>query len=300
MFSSCRTQPDAILRRDDQARLVRPVGAAAVPQRSLGDRQRSRRHGQLDGVRPVAVFMIGLIGEVRRLHRALDILSVPEMASRNDFGGAVLFGRIVDRPERADAKRGPWPRHLGAAVVEVPGLHGLAGMQVDREQRRQQATLAEFGFDKGQGERMDRELGEDRRFRQQRIDPVGLGAFKIVAAEQIARQMRRQRRADFGDAIGLKDASRRSGSRDGRTLPARRRMIVPRARVMLAPLSLPSALSLASPVRPGFLAPSYAIDERFSRDFCERRAATANSRSRRERCSGTCSLARPASGSGRA
>ena len=64
----------------------------------------------------------------------------------------------------------------------------------------------EFGFDKGHGERMDRELGKDRRFRQQGIDAVGFGAFKIVAAEQIARQMRRQRRAEFSDAVGRKNA----------------------------------------------------------------------------------------------
>ena len=53
---------------------------------------------------------------------------------------------------------------------------------------------------------MDRELREDRRFRQQGIDAVGFGAFKIVAAEQIARQMRRQRRADCSDAIGGQNA----------------------------------------------------------------------------------------------
>ena len=88
----------------------------------------------------------------------------------------------------------------------MPGLHRLAGMQIDREHGGQQAALAEFGFDKGHGERMDRELGEDWRFRQQGIDAVGFGAFKIVAAEQIARQMRRQRRAEFSDAIGGKNA----------------------------------------------------------------------------------------------
>ena len=79
-------------------------------------------------------------------------------------------------------------------------------MQIDREQGGQQAALAEFGFDKGHGKRMDRELGENRRFRQQGIDAVGFGAFKIVAAEQIARQMRRQRRAEFSDAVGRKNA----------------------------------------------------------------------------------------------
>jgi hypothetical protein len=46
----------------------------------------------------------------------------------------------------------------------------------------------------------------NRRFRQQGIDAVGFGAFKIVAAEQVARQMRRQRRADFSDALGGQDA----------------------------------------------------------------------------------------------
>ena len=177
-----------------------------MPQRSFGDCQRSRRHGQLDGVRPVALIVIGLVGEMRGLHRALDILPVPQMASRDDFGGAVLFGRVVDRPERADAKGRARPRNPGSAVVEVPGLHGFAGMQIDRKQSRQQAALAEFGFDKGHGERMDDELREDRRLGQQGIDPVGFGAFKIVAAEQIARQMRRQRRADFSDAVGSQNA----------------------------------------------------------------------------------------------
>ena len=127
----------------------------------------------------------------------------------------------------ADAKRRAGPRNLGAAVVEVPGLHGLARMQIDREHGRQQAALAEFGFDKGHGERMDRELGEDRRFRQQGIDAVGFGAFKIVAAEQIARQMRRQRRADFSDAIGRKNAFEDQVTAAVELFPARRRMIAP-------------------------------------------------------------------------
>ena len=77
--------------------------------------------------------MIGFVGEMRGLHRALDILPVPQMASRNDFGGAVLLGRVVDRPERRDAKGRTGPRNPRAAVVVVPRLHGLAGMQVDRE-----------------------------------------------------------------------------------------------------------------------------------------------------------------------
>jgi len=37
--------------------------------------------------------------------------------------------------------------------------------------------------------------------------------------------------------------------------------------VTLAPLSLPSALSLASPVKPGFLAPIIRNHGRLSRDF---------------------------------
>jgi hypothetical protein len=40
-----------------------------------------------------------------------------------------------------------------------------------------------------------------RRFCQQRVDAVGLQAFKIVAALEIACQMRRQRSADFGNTV---------------------------------------------------------------------------------------------------
>src|SRR5712671_1208820 len=46
---------------------------------------------------------------------------------------------------------------------------------------------------------MNRNLREDRRFRHQRIDAVGLLALEIVAALEVARKMWRQRRADFGD-----------------------------------------------------------------------------------------------------
>ena len=66
-----------------------------------------------------------------------------------------------------DAEGRTGPRNPGAAVVKVPGLYGFAGMQIDREHGGQQAALAELGFDKGHGERMDRELGE-----QQAISPA--------------------------------------------------------------------------------------------------------------------------------
>jgi hypothetical protein len=128
------------------------------------------------------------------------------MAAGNDFGRAVLFGGVVDRPKRTDAERGPRPRHFCAAVVKVPGLHGLAGMQVDGEQRRQEAAWPKFGLGKGQRQRMDRKLREDRRFRHQRIDAIGLFALKIVSALEVAREMRRQRGADIGNRIGRKHA----------------------------------------------------------------------------------------------
>src|SRR6516225_9059690 len=39
------------------------------------------------------------------------------------------------------------------------------------------------------------------RFCQQRVDAIGLHAFKIVTALEIACQMRRQRGADLGDTV---------------------------------------------------------------------------------------------------
>src|SRR6267143_4384559 len=139
-----------------------------MPERSLRDRQRSRWHHQLYRVRPVAEIAIrilrSLVAEVGRLYRPLDHLLVPQMASRNDFGAAVQFSRIVDCPERADAKGRARPRHLDAAIVEMPGLHGFAGMQVDREQGRQQAAWSELRFGKSQRSE-ERRVGKECRSR---------------------------------------------------------------------------------------------------------------------------------------
>jgi hypothetical protein len=140
--------------------------------------------------------------EVGGLQRARDRHVVPQMAFRNDFGAAIDLGSVVDRPERADAEGRARPRQPDAAVVEMPRLRGLAGLQIDRQQRRQQAARSEFRFGKGQCQGMDREFRKQWRLRQQGIDPVGLQALEIVAAGEITRQMRRQRGANFGDTIG--------------------------------------------------------------------------------------------------
>ena len=68
----------------------------------------------------------GRVGEAGRADGAVDGHLAPQMAAGNDLGGAVQLGGVVDGPEGADAislaRPGP------AAVVEVPGLHRLAGM----------------------------------------------------------------------------------------------------------------------------------------------------------------------------
>ncbi len=87
----------------------------------------------------------------------------------------------------------------------MPGLHGFAGMQVDREQGRQQAAWSELRFGKSQRQRMDRKLGEKRRLRQQRIHPIGLQALEIVAAGEVTLKIRRQRDAYFGDTVRRKN-----------------------------------------------------------------------------------------------
>ena len=53
---------------------------------------------------------------------------------------------------------------LGAAVVEMPGLCGFAGLQVDREQCRQQAALAQFRLDERHDQRMHYEFGKSGDF----------------------------------------------------------------------------------------------------------------------------------------
>src|SRR5215471_1194926 len=244
---------DAVLRRDDQPRMIRAVGPATVPERSLGDCKRPRRHRHLDRVRPVAGLALGgTVAEIGRLHRARNGLVVPEMAARNDLGRAVQLGCVVDRPESADAKRQPWPWDLRAAVVEMPRLHCLAGLQVDREQRRQQAALAQLRLDECQYKRMHHETCKHRRFCQQRVDAIGLHAFKIVTALEIACQMRRQRGADFGDTVlqqnTLKDqvtaavelvppGRERSSSKPGSNLLLRHGCHWPLSRTALSPLS---------------------------------------------------------------
>jgi hypothetical protein len=135
-----------------------------VPERAFRNRQRSGWHHHLHGVRAVAGIAIGirrcLAGKVGRPRRPLDDLLVPQVASRNDFGASVQFSRIVNRPERADAKGRARPGHLGAAVVKMPGLHGFAGMQVDRKKGRQQAALSQLRFGKSQCQRMNRKVCE--------------------------------------------------------------------------------------------------------------------------------------------
>jgi hypothetical protein len=81
----------------------------------------------------------------------------------------------------ADPERRPLPRDLRTAVVEMPGLHGLAGLQVDREQRRQQATLAQLRLDECHYKRMHHEPCKHRRFCQQRVDAIGLRSASFSA-----------------------------------------------------------------------------------------------------------------------
>src|SRR5262245_10810142 len=247
------TPANAVLWRDDQPRTVRAVGPATVPERSFGDRQRPRRHRHLDRVRPVADLAHGgAVAEVGRLHRTRYDLAVPEMAARNDLCRAVQLGGVVDCPESADPERWPRPRDLRAAVVEMPGLHGLAGLQVDREQRRQQAALAQLRLNECHYKRMHHEPCKRRRFCQQRVDAIGLHAFKFVTALEIACQMRRQRGADFGDTVlrqnTLKDqvtaavelvppGRERSSSKPGSNLLLRHGCHWPLSRTALSPLS---------------------------------------------------------------
>src|SRR4051794_17794281 len=121
------------------------------------------------------------------------------MAFRNDFRRTVILGGVVDRPERADAERGPWPGNFCASIVGVPRLYGFAGMKVDREHGRKQAGMAELGFGKRQRQRVNCKLRKNRRFGQQRIYTVRLFALEIVAALEVAREIRSKRRADLGD-----------------------------------------------------------------------------------------------------
>ena len=110
----------AVLRCDDQSRRIRSIGAAPMPQRAFRDGDRSGRHRELHRIGPVAA------------HARL----APKMAAGNNFGGAVQFGGFVDRPEGADATGRPGSWNPNRTVIEVPGLHRFARVQIDRQTGR--------------------------------------------------------------------------------------------------------------------------------------------------------------------
>ena len=63
----------------------------------------------------------------------------------------------------------------------MPGLHGFAGQQIDRQTGIEQAALAEFPFGKGELQGVGNQVGKDRILVEHAIDAVGLSAFEIVA-----------------------------------------------------------------------------------------------------------------------
>src|SRR5438105_3862079 len=103
-----------------------------MPESSFCNGERSRGHCHLDGVGARAGIILDgaqrIVCKIRRLHRAVDALLAPQMAAWDDLGGAVDFGRVIDRPKGTHAESGPGTRCLNRAVIVVPGLDAFAGM----------------------------------------------------------------------------------------------------------------------------------------------------------------------------
>ena len=160
-----------------------------MPQGALGDHQRTGWHDRLDHVGMVIVADVLFVRdtglEVGTAIGAGRLLIGPFVAAGDDFGGAIVLGGVADRPEGRQAERVAWPGQAAVAVIEMPGLGGFAGMQVDRQAGVEQAAFTEFPFGKGQLQRMGNQVGEDRILVEHPVDTIGLVAFKIIATADV-------------------------------------------------------------------------------------------------------------------
>ena len=156
-------------------------------------------------IRAVALFVGDSGFEVGAAIGAGRLLIAPFVAAGYDFGGAIGLGGVADRPEGRQAERIARPGQTAVAVIEMPGLDGFAGMQVDREAGIEQAALAELALGKGQLQRMGNQVGEDRILVEHPVNAVGPVAFEIVAAADVGVDPGLERRALLFQLFGAQD-----------------------------------------------------------------------------------------------
>ena len=190
------TQYCGVIARRDALLLLAPPRCHSVPGVSI-----SEPAGM------ITLFEIGVVFDRHLLAvdegvveaRADRPVAAPGVAAGDDLGGAIGVGELVDRPERAHAVRRTRPRHLVEAVVEVQRLRVLARVRVDRQACAQHEVGAEDLLADVEHQRVRGEIGEHRALGQQRVDALAVVALEVVAAHQLALQVRRQRVADRFD-----------------------------------------------------------------------------------------------------
>lgn len=119
--------------------------------------------------------MEGVAGEDdNRSRRHLDPDSVPGLGfavltpmvrARDDLGGAVFGGEIVERPDGADPDHGAGPSQQFrlAAVIDVKRLYCLARMQMNGECGAEQVAGLQEGIDDRQYSQVFDRYGDRRR-----------------------------------------------------------------------------------------------------------------------------------------
>ena len=182
----------AVLRCDREPRPRAAVRAAAMHEGAGEEHRRAGLHQHLDGARVVG--------------RGL-LVGPPEVGARDHLGGPVALREVVEGPDGADAHHAPRARHPYVGVVEVPALSGLAGMDLDREARRQAVVGRQQLVEEREHDGMLDDARHRRRLGEQRVDALGMEALEVVAPHQLAAQPGRKGRLDLAD-IALRDQVR--------------------------------------------------------------------------------------------
>src|SRR5262249_46650501 len=126
----------------------------------------------------------------------------------------VLLAEVVEGPDRTHPDHRARPRAWHVRVVGVPGLRRLAGVDLDREARREPVVRREEPIEDGEDLRVLDDARDGRGLRRERVDALALQTLELVAALQPARQPRLER------SLALRDLARRDQVRRDRVAVA--------------------------------------------------------------------------------
>ena len=174
----------AVLGADAEARPAARVRAPAVPRRAVEDeRGAGRHHRRHDLVRV-------LVG----------VLAPPKVAPGNHLRRAVFDGEGLERPDDGDReRRGTRPRSAIERVVGVPRLRGLAGMEANRLQRREQEARREERVDEREDARILGEVEEYFALPGEAVHALRPLALEVVAPHRSIALEGRERGGELRD-----------------------------------------------------------------------------------------------------